>query len=180
MSDYRIEIKVRNANILRLMENQGIKTVAELCRLTGTHQSRIGKVLNLKASPLLSNGDWQPSVIKICEFFGKMPSDLFSREQMTPLEKNIGFTDVGFEDITQFISVDPVALLENKDIAKAVATAIATLTEQEEKVINLRFGLDGSEHTSREIGELLGISSTYAKSLEGKALRKLRSKYTDN
>ena len=52
--------------------------------------------------------------------------------------------------------------------------AIATLSEQEAKVINLRFGIDGLEHTRREIGELLNVSAGRARELELRALRKLR------
>jgi RNA polymerase sigma factor (sigma-70 family) len=55
-----------------------------------------------------------------------------------------------------------------------IDNAIATLAEQEAKVINLRFGLDGLEHTRREIGELLGISAGRAREIEHRALRNLR------
>ena len=56
----------------------------------------------------------------------------------------------------------------------SIDNAVATLSEQEAKVINLRFGLDGLEHTRREIGELLGVSAGRAREIETQALRKLR------
>ena len=57
MSDYRVEVKVRNANILRLMEERGIKTVAELCRNAQTSNTHFGDVINLKKSPVDRKGE---------------------------------------------------------------------------------------------------------------------------
>ena len=181
MKDYRIQIKVRNANILRLMENRGIKTVAELCRLTSTSQQTIGNILNLKLSPVFTGrantGDWLPCVVKLCEFFGKLPADLFSQEQMTPLAKNAGSTDVGFEEITNLIggySEDPSALLEIKDRDKMLSNALETLTDREQEIINLRHGLNGEAHTLKEVGMLLGVTGARIREIEARALRKLR------
>jgi hypothetical protein len=50
-----------------------------------------------------------------------------------------------------------------------------TLPPREERVLRLRFGLDGiGEHTRKEIAEDLGRSTTLAEILEFKALRKLK------
>ena len=181
MKDYRIQIKVRNANILRLMENRGIKTVAELCRLTSTSQQTIGQILNLKLSPVFTGrantGDWLPCVVKLCEFFGKLPADLFSQEQMTPLAKNAGSTDVGFEEITNLIggySEDPSALLEIKDRDKALSNALETLSDKEQAIINLRHGLNGQIHTQQEVATIFGVTKTWISHIEARALRKLR------
>lgn len=181
MKDYRIQIKVRNANILRLMENRGIKTVAELCRLAGTNQQNIGKILNLQLSPVFTGrantGDWLPCVVKLCEFFGKLPADLFSQEQMTPLAKNTGSTDVGFEEITNLIggyTEDPSALLEIKDRDKTLSNVLATLSDREQAIINLRHGLDGQTHTLQEVATIFGVTQERIRQIEIKALRKLR------
>lgn len=181
MKDYRIQIKVRNANILRLMENCGIKTVAELCRLAGTNQQNIGKILNLQLSPVFTGrantGDWLPCVVKLCEFFGKLPADLFSQEQMTPLAKNTGSTDVGFEEITNLIggyAEDPSALLEIKDRDKTLSNVLATLSDREQAIINLRHGLDGQTHTLQEVATIFGVTQERIRQIEIKALRKLR------
>ena len=53
MSDYRVEVRVRNANILRLMEERGIKTVSELCRNAQTCNATFGDVINLKKAPVI-------------------------------------------------------------------------------------------------------------------------------
>ena len=49
------------------------------------------------------------------------------------------------------------------------------LTEMEQTVIRMRYGLFGTkEHTQREIAEKLGISRSYVSRIEKRALEKLR------
>ena len=177
MSDYRVEVRVRNANILRLMEERGIKTVSELCRNAQTCNATFGDVINLKKSPVDRKGEWIPSVLKVCEYLFVMPTDLFSQEQMTPLKTNKGTVDLGFEDISRMLddpTQDPSLRLERQDIVGAVGTALEKLTEREQKVINLRFGIGGEEHNLKEIADIFELSCTRVMQIEAKALRKLR------
>ena len=177
MSDYRVEVRVRNANILRLMEERGIKTVSELCRNAQTCNATFGDVINLKKAPVDRKGEWIPSVLKVCEYLFVMPTDLFSQEQMTPLKTNKGTVDLGFEDISRMLddpTQDPSLRLERQDIVGAVGTALEKLTEREQKVINLRFGIGGEEHNLKEIADIFELSCTRVMQIEAKALRKLR------
>ena len=177
MSDYRVEVRVRNANILRLMEERGIESVAELCRAAGTSNAAFGDVINLKKAPVDRKGEWIPCVLKVCEYLFVMPSDLFSQEQMTPLKTNKGAVDLGFEDISRMLddpTQDPSLRLERQDIVGAVGAALEKLTEREQKVINLRFGIGGEEHNLKEIADIFELSCTRVMQIEAKALRKLR------
>lgn len=177
MSDYRVEVRVRNANILRLMEERGIESVSELCRNAGTSNAAFGDVINLKKAPVDRKGEWIPCVLKVCEYLFVMPSDLFSQEQMTPLKTNKSSVDLGFEDISRMLddpTQDPSLRLERQDIVGAVGTALEKLTEREQKVINLRFGIGGEEHNLKEIADIFELSCTRVMQIEAKALRKLR------
>ena len=52
---------------------------------------------------------------------------------------------------------------------------LGTLTEREQKVLKLRFGLkDGKTRTLEEVGEVFGITRERIRQIEAKALRKLR------
>lgn len=62
-----------------------------------------------------------------------------------------------------------------KMLAKELDDILETLTDREERVIRLRFGLeDGKTRTLEEVGKEFGITRERARQIEGKALRKLR------
>jgi RNA polymerase primary sigma factor len=52
---------------------------------------------------------------------------------------------------------------------------LKTLTEREEEVLRMRFGVgDGSEHTLEEVGRYFNVTRERIRQIESKALRKLR------
>ena len=56
-----------------------------------------------------------------------------------------------------------------------ISKVLLTLTEREEKVIRLRFGLeDGKSRTLEEVVQLFGVTRERIRQIEAKALRKLR------
>ena len=67
--------------------------------------------------------------------------------------------------------------LENEVERKLLIRAIAKLSEREQTIIRLRFGIgsaDGKELTQKEVAELLGISQSYISRLEKKIMRRLK------
>ncbi len=56
-------------------------------------------------------------------------------------------------------------------------TAMSKLTEREQTIIELRYGvntINGAERTQKEVADLLGISQSYISRLEKKIIKKLR------
>jgi len=52
---------------------------------------------------------------------------------------------------------------------------LASLTERERKIIEMRFGLnDGEDHTLEEIGRIYNVTRERIRQIEAKGLRKLR------
>lgn len=65
--------------------------------------------------------------------------------------------------------------VEKKVLKELINNILDTLTEREEKVIRLRFGLnDGRERTLEEIGQEFGVTRERIRQIEAKALTKLR------
>lgn len=65
--------------------------------------------------------------------------------------------------------------LEYDDEKKLLLKCVRTLPSRERMIMNMRFGLDGeSEHTQKEVADLLGISQSYISRLEKRILGQLK------
>ena len=91
-------------------------------------------------------------------------------------------TPIGEEDdshLGDFIpdetNMSPEEFAINELLKYEISEVLLTLTEREEKVIRLRFGLeDGRPRTLEEVGQLFGVTRERIRQIEAKALRKLR------
>jgi len=89
---------------------------------------------------------------------------------------------VGEEDSTEFGelvgdtgAVDPFESLSEKNIQMEVGDALEQLDDRERKIINSRFGLDGSDPiTLEEVGEKFGVTRERIRQLQNIALGKMR------
>ncbi len=72
-------------------------------------------------------------------------------------------------------NMSPEDFAINELLKDEISDVLLTLTEREEKVIRLRFGLeDGRPRTLEEVGQLFGVTRERIRQIEAKALRKLR------
>ncbi|MFV0249961.1 MAG: RNA polymerase sigma factor RpoD [Bacilli bacterium] len=91
-------------------------------------------------------------------------------------------TPIGEEDdshLGDFIkderNVSPEEYATNEMLKDEISQVLLTLTEREEKVIRLRFGLeDGKSRTLEEVGQMFGVTRERIRQIEAKALRKLK------
>jgi RNA polymerase primary sigma factor len=71
--------------------------------------------------------------------------------------------------------VSPSDAAINLNLKEQMACMLRTLTPREERIIKMRFGLDGgSEHTLEEVGQVFAVTRERIRQIEAKALRKLR------
>ena len=62
-----------------------------------------------------------------------------------------------------------------KDLAEQIEKALATLTEREQKVLRMRFGIgEKYDHTLEEVGQDFNVTRERIRQIEAKALRKLK------
>ncbi len=72
-------------------------------------------------------------------------------------------------------SVSPFKTLENSEAAGRIEEVLASLSEREEKIIRMRFGIGvGTEHTLEEVGKFFNLTRERIRQIEIKALKKLR------
>jgi len=117
------------------------------------------------------------SAIKLCEVLGKTPEDLWSSEQLYPLERNFSEMEMSYEQVVAMLPeerqyyIQDFSKAESEQLTKLVGAALGTLTEREERVIRLRF-MEGS--TYEQVAKHQGVGAERIRQLEARALKKLQ------
>ncbi len=143
-----------------------VETINKLARV----QRQLTLELNREPSEEELAKKMNTSVDKIREIY-KISQDPVSLE-----------TPIGEEDdshLGDFIkderSLSPEEYATNEMLKDEISQVLETLTEREEKVVRLRFGLeDGKPRTLEEVGQMFGVTRERIRQIEAKALRKLR------
>ena len=181
MTDYRVQIKVRNARLLRAIERAGHQPGQIFAREVGiSYTGHLLPYLNLKRTPFDENGDLRPCAEMLCVFLNRLPDELWSEEQRYPLLTNAAEIELSAVNIHELLAspsdcADPLSLLEKKQAAQAVDALLDTLTPREAEVLRLRHGIDGEPMNLEEMAKAKGCSRERIRQIEAKALRKLRA-----
>jgi RNA polymerase primary sigma factor len=130
---------------------------------------------------------------QLLQDFGREPSveELAGRTEMTParvreilrvsqetvsLEQPMGDDDFSLSDLIEDeAAVAPSEAAARAMLNEAVNQALAELSDREQKVVRLRFGLDdGQMRTLEEVGKEFGVTRERIRQIESKTLAKLR------
>jgi RNA polymerase sigma factor (sigma-70 family) len=177
MKDYRLTIKVRNNRLLKAIEAVGGTPGGKWCAANGLGYSRVNDLVNMTSSPLTAEGELRRDAAKLCEVLGKLPEDLWSNEQLYPLEKNFSEMEMDHAQAVALIPPEQQSyLLDLSEFERAqtkalVSRVVSTLTEREQEVIRMRFEDD---LTLDECANRLGVTRERVRQIEAKAIRKLR------
>ncbi|MCH4560745.1 sigma-70 family RNA polymerase sigma factor [Mesorhizobium jarvisii] len=71
-------------------------------------------------------------------------------------------------------AVDPQEAAEASALKRSIAEAIAELPSREQRILQMRFGINGDEHTLEEVGKVFGVTRERIRQLEARALQKIR------
>ena len=101
--------------------------------------------------------------------------DRLSREAIS-LESSVAGTEKRLEDFGGDVqALLPDGGIDDDRMRMGVGSLIGNLTDREQLILRLRYGLGGEEeHTLEQIGQSLGLSRERVRQLEARALRKLR------
>jgi RNA polymerase primary sigma factor len=101
--------------------------------------------------------------------------DRLSREAIS-LESSVAGTEKRLEDFVADAGASaPDGGIDDDRMRVGVGHLIGALTDREQLILRLRYGLGGEEeHTLEQIGQSLGLSRERVRQLEARALKKLR------
>jgi len=140
----------------------------------------INKVKKVSSQLLHKNGH-EPTAEEIAEEL-EMPVEKV-REIIRVAQEPVSLeTPIGEEEdshLGDFIQDDeapaPAEVASHTLLKEQLSDVLSTLTEREEKVLRLRFGLeDGRSRTLEEVGKEFNVTRERIRQIEAKALRKLR------
>lgn len=116
------------------------------------------------------NNDWQESAfVKLLECFPKTADRDIERLVYANLAHRVGMDDSDGNEL----SAD--RQLDGESFRIEIDQILNILTEREQKIIRLYFGLwDGRTHTFKEIGEIFGLTNERIRQIKVKALKKLK------
>ncbi len=132
---------------------------------------------------LVQELDRDPTAEEIAEEMGDgMTPDRVREIQKIALVPVSLETPIGEEDDSQLgdfiedkVTVSPVEYANNMLLKEEIDNVLLDLTEREEKVLRLRFGLeDGRTRTLEEVGREFDVTRERIRQIEAKALRKLK------
>lgn len=177
MKDYLLTLKIQNNYLAKMMESRGIKSAAELHRLSGISQTDIGRALNLKRPAYSSRGGLNATASSLCDFFMCEVGDIYPPEHLhNPLDQHIFKAEYAYQDnLLEGEGACPSLLLESNDAQGAIEDMMGYLTKRERKVIEMKHGMEDEEESNfKEIGVELGVSGQRTRQIYNKALRKAR------
>ncbi len=114
-----------------------------------------------------------------------MEIDVDKVEHIMKIKQDISSLDASIRDddedsvLADFIededTISPEESATNQLLKEQVKGVLSALSEREQKIIKLRFGLeDGKQHTLEEVGQEFSVTRERIRQIEAKALAKLR------
>lgn len=185
MKELEVTIKVRNNRLKRRREELSLSAPA-FAAAVGISYGAYIELESLRASPLGADGDWREVVRKIADYHGLSPDELFPPVVRAITQPKVT-RELSGPEVGRFISahqqraaLPPSVLIEDAEQKQGLTRILAALGPQEQKVLRLRFGLDGSEEMRRsEVADRLGVSDGRVHQIESKALQRIRANGMD-
>ena len=184
MKDYRVKITIRNDRLLNAIENKGIPSVRQFCKLYQLDYNRVVQIVSGKVKPLNDLGRPIRLVEQIIDILDISLEDAFTERQLKGFAKTNYEISVAEKELKQL--VNPVKNQEQRLIESDVKISIQNafskrLNAREEKILRMHYGFNGGrEHTRKELSELFNVSISRISEIIIRAERKLRHPSVSN
>jgi len=189
----RVIARIKNEEFYSARIAAGYYTIISLSKASGISQQTLSHYENFQSFPRIRtfgnrNLKRAKKIMLMEELLRRKIEDLFPPEYKAAIKGEIR-SRIEFIKNELFLPTTKELLLlpapeeetpENQaardELKEAVVESLKSLTDREEKILRLRFGMteDGRELTLKEIGEKMNISGNRALQIQAKAIRKLK------
>jgi len=179
MKELELTLKLRNNRLKRRRLELGLNT-REIAKLSGISYGEYLRLENMRRSPLGRRGDWRPSAQRLADFHGVSVDELWPAavlevtcpEQKAQLDTRelLAMTSLR-EHYLEGAVPAPERLLMEREWNSSMDEALNTLTQQERRILECRFG---DEFSLDDTATELHLPRQEVRHLGSKALRKLR------
>ncbi len=145
------------------------------------HMGDIVRKVKRIAQDMTREGDMQPDIKRIAEELGISEDNATRAFQIAshPISLETPIGDDGNSYLGDFVeatnTVSPEESAEENSLQIEINKQLQTLNEREQKILEMRFGLNNREqHTLEQVGNYYGLTRERIRQIEAKALKKLR------
>lgn len=178
--------RLRHGELWKLARRFG--SAAALAREVGMSYQELGRWMNMKSAPSESNERQFTAAMKLCclankSFEEMWPDEVRDREWLKTDKRIEKTTMVETERLLEWrhrnaALPSPEQIAEELELRESIDAVLETLSEREQLIIKMRFGLGeyrGSPHTLDEVGAAIRLSSGRVQQIEATAKRKLQN-----
>ena len=166
MSDFNIQIKVRNGRLLRAIRGVSDST-ADFCRKAGLHQSQVAGLLTMRVSPLNKTNEWREIAHNICSYVGCEPDELWPQHmQRMLLKKSEAEIDLSAAEVFAIAGNGETDMI-NRNL---LTHFTKSLSPKQIEVVGRR----QRGETLEEIAADFGVTRERIRQFENKAMRNMR------
>lgn len=164
--DYNLKVTVRNARILRAIQEAGYDSQASFAMFLGISVASLNSLICMRRSPVGKNGRLSSDAQKLCDELCMLPEDLWNEDQLYLNLRKCTF-DFDISGDEMFKCIEDSECVDN-------LVYLAKLTEREKDILRLSYE---SDKTTEEIGCKYNISRNRVLQIENKSLQKMRVAY---
>jgi transcriptional regulator with XRE-family HTH domain len=166
MSDFNLQITVRNARLLRAIRAQ-YGSSADMCRATGINQTALSALLTMRAKPFRADGSLTTTAEAVVSALG-IPADDLWPSHIARLQAKRATVEVEM-DAPTFAAIADSDPERQAMMRQALARWSCDLTDRQRDVLAIRFSGGLLEDAARE----LGVTRERVRQMEHRGLRKL-------